>query len=328
VRRVAVLVLLVALGVPASAQARTLTLHQPEAPETTVTVPAGWRAHEARESLRLTRGSQRAVVRVCTLDRTERDMSGRHAAADVARHRLGGNLWGKPGAVTAPAAGGGCVVVTGRGGLRGVARRLRARLGPPGPAPTSDATAERLAREARARTLAQPRASGSATALVNRIRVDSNWEWDLPGGYQHQSQTLTGRGGSERAELVRNASGGFVRLEDQTCWYTTPPAREDDALEPRLELQEWNAPPSRATAWRVSYAPPEPLADGMRLRWSGFVADGEAIVGPDGLLLSVRIQDHGQAAGRSAWRELVVAFAAFPAAIAPVRPQPACTEPP
>jgi hypothetical protein len=75
----------------------------------------------------------------------------------------------------------------------------------------------------------------------------------------------------------------------------------------------------------VSYAPPERLPDGAtRLRWTGFVADGEAVVGTDGRMRFVRIDDHGQARGRTTWRTVRIDFAGFPSAIAPVLPEPAC----
>ena len=60
------------------------------------------------------------------------------------------------------------------------------------------------------------------------------------------------------------------------------------------------------------------------IRWTGFVADGEAIVGTDGLLQRVRIDDHHMARGRSSWQRVEVAFTGFPAAIPHVSPQPAC----
>ena len=53
----------------------------------------------------------------------------------------------------------------------------------------------------------------------------------------------------------------------------------------------------------MAYAPPEALPDGTTLvRWTGFVADGEAVIGPDGLLRRVRIEDHQEADGRTAFR--------------------------
>jgi hypothetical protein len=62
----------------------------------------------------------------------------------------------------------------------------------------------------------------------------------------------------------------------------------------------------------------------VRIHWTGFVADGEALIGPDGLLRSVRIVDHGQALGRTVWRVLEVDFTSFPVTLAPVTPAPPC----
>jgi hypothetical protein len=109
------------------------------------------------------------------------------------------------------------------------------------------------------------------------------------------------------------------------CWSDASRPEDDDALEPRLELQEWNAPPSTRTAWQVAYRPAAVLPDGtQRISWTGFVADGEAVIGPDGLLRSVRIRDHGQAVGRSRWDNVGVDFTGFPATLAQVTPEPAC----
>jgi hypothetical protein len=300
-------------------------VHQRGTPEATLVVPGGWRAHATSRYLRLVRGGDRVAVRVCALDRGERDMTGRHAAARAGAPRVARNLWGTGGAYIAPAAGGGCVVVTGRG-ARSIAGRLRARLGPPGPPPPSDAGAERAARIARARTLGQSRATGSAFALPFGldVRVESAWEWDLAAGYTHQVQRFAGRPGVQ-AEVVRDATGDHLRVKDSGCWTYTQPAEEDDALEPRLELHEWDAPPRSATSWRVAYAPPEPQPDGsVRLRWTGFIADGEALITPDGLLHSVHIVDHHRASGRTIWRVVEVNFTHFSLAITPVTPQPAC----
>lgn len=305
-----------------TASGRVVRVHQQGKPEATLTVPAGWRARATSRSLRLAHGRNRVAVRVCLLDRQERDMTGRHAAAHAGVPRVARNLWGANGAYVAPATGGGCVVVTGHG-ARSIAGRLHAKLGPPGPAPPSDAAAERLARLARARTLGQPRVVGTAFALPfgRRLRIESAWEWDLSAGYTHQIQRFAGT----QAEVVRDASGGYIRVNDATCWIRTRPAEEDDALEPRLELHEWDAPPSSSTAWRVAYAPTEAQPDGsIRLRWTAFVADGEALIGADGLLQSVRIVDHHRAVGRTTWRVVEVAFTQFPAAVAPVLPRPAC----
>jgi hypothetical protein len=75
----------------------------------------------------------------------------------------------------------------------------------------------------------------------------------------------------------------------------------------------------------VSYAPAEPQPDGSTLvRWTGFVADGEAVIAPDGRLRRVRIADLGQVLGRTSWRIVEIVFTGFPATITPVRPEPQC----
>jgi hypothetical protein len=184
--------------------------------------------------------------------------------------------------------------------------------------------AEQLARAARKRTLGSVRATGTAVAVYKRARISSTWEWDLSAKYFHQLQ----RFGSLTAEVLRVPDGDYLREDDvfEGCWGGTSSAKQDDALEPRLELQEWDAPPGTKTAWRVSYRPAEMLADGTtRLRWTGFVADGEAIVGSDGRLRSVSIADHGQARGRTAWSAVRVDFTGFPAALMPVLPEPRCS---
>ena len=109
--------------------------------------------------------------------------------------------------------------------------------------------------------------------------------------------------------------GDYLRDDSyyENCWGGTSSAKQDNALEPRLEFQEWDAPPSTKTAWHVSYKQPQLLPDGStRLRWSGFVAGGVAIVGADGLMRSVRIDDHGQARGRTEWSSVQVNFTGFP----------------
>jgi hypothetical protein len=224
-------------------------------------------------------------------------MTGRRAARQLGRYTD----------ATVPARGGSCVTLVGRE-TRLLVRRLQPALGPPAAAAASDAAAEQLARDARRRTLAMPRVTGTAAATLRGRRIEGTFEWD---------RTIVG-------EVVRDRTGDYVR-DEFACWGGTSPAERDDALEPRLELQEWNAPPATASAWRVAYAPAQPQADGSTLvRWTGFVADGEAVIGPDGHLQRVRIVDHGQAQGRTAWRTVEVAFTGFPVAITPVRPEPAC----
>ena len=53
------------------------------------------------------------------------------------------------------------------------------------------------------------------------------------------------------------------------------------------------------------------------MRWTGFVAGGEAVIGPDGLTAAACASvDHGEAEGRTAWRTVEIAFTGFPAAVA------------
>jgi hypothetical protein len=286
-----------------------------------VTVPAGWTAREHETTFVLTRGELRVVVRQCALLRTERDMSGRHGAR--LGRELSPGIYGNRTAVAVAVRGGTCLTASGPGAAA-LAPKLRPRLGPARPPRRSDVAAEQLARAARKRTLGSVRATGTAVAVYKRARISSTWEWDLSTKYFHQLQ----RFGSLTAEVLRIPDGDYLREDDvfEGCWGGTSSAKQDDALEPRLELQEWDAPPSTKTAWRVSYRPAEMLADGTtRLRWTGFVADGEAIVGSDGRLRSVSISDHGQARGRTAWSAVQVTFTGFPAALTPVLPEPRCS---
>jgi hypothetical protein len=223
--------------------------------------------------------------------------------------------------ITVPVPGGSCLTVSGPG-APAFAKRLHPVLGPGGTAPQSDAAAEQLARAARARTLGQARATGTGAAVPFGLThfVEATFEWDLVNRYAHQVQ----RYGSATEEVVYNRDGEFLR-QTEPCWGETSPPREDDAFEPRLELSEWNAPPATKTAWRVAYAPAEPQPDGStRIAWTGFVADGTAVVGADGLLRSVTIDDHHMASGRSGWRTVAIAFTGFPAAITPVSATPRC----
>ena len=287
----------------------------------TLTAPAGWTAREHETTLVMTRGRLRVVVRQCALLRTERDMTGRHGTR-VGRE-LSPGVYGNRKAAVVAVPGGTCLSLAGSG-TAALAPKLHPRLGPAEPPPASDAAAEQLARTARKRTLGEARATGTAVAVVKDARITSTWEWDLTAKYFHQIQ----RFGSITAEVLRRPDGDYLRGDGyyEACWGGTSSAKQDDALEPRLELQEWDAPPSTKTAWRVSYRPAEPLPDGTtRLRWTGFVADGEAIVGIDGRLRSVSISDHGQARGRSSWSAVQVTFTGFPAALAPVLPEPACS---
>ena len=305
---------LAALVLAAPADARTVTIHQRLAPELAVTIPDGWKVRETSRYAVLSRGRSRFGLWQCPLARGERDMTGRHAAGTLARRD----------AVALPVRGGTCLIVTGDG-ARSFARRLRTRLGPTSAPPASDAAAEKLARDARRRTLAMARVTGTAsvTAWGFDGQVDGTFEWDLPAGYRRQ----VFRFGDVFEEVVRNGDDNSLRSSEQpACWGGTSEAENDDALEPRLELQEWNAPPATATSWRVAYAPAEPQPDGSTLvRWTGFVADGEAVIAPDGRLRRVRIEDHRQATGRTIRRTVEIAFTGFPAAITPVRPEPDCS---
>jgi hypothetical protein len=285
-----------------------VTFHLTGRPQITLSVPAGWSARQRKHFLLLTRDGRRVVVRPCPLERSERDMTGAHAM-----RRFGGNV---------PVRGGGCLRVTPK-------LTLRAELGTGVAGVKSDRTAEQLAREARRRTLAATRATGTAQATAGRFVVESTWEWDLSTGYQHQLQRLrSSNHGSQdvAAEVVRRPNENFVRYGDESgCWGHTNKAEHDDALEPRLELSEWNAPPVTRIAWQTAYRAPQTRPDGTtRVQWTGFVADGDAIIGPDGLLRSVRIEDHGQARGRTEWSAVDVAFTSFPAAVEPVQPEPLC----
>jgi hypothetical protein len=308
----------------APAEARELTIRGKDAPELTLTVPAGWKASERRSVLVLTRRDGRIVVRQCRLPRSQRDMTGRNTIPRDAPRRAPG-VYGSADSVAVAVPGGTCLGATGRGAAA-VAARLHPELGPGTPAPASDPGAERFAREARRRTLDRSYAQGTAVGVPFDlpVRIESTWEWSLPAGYVRQVQRYVAAGGNSIAELIRQPGDDFVR-EEQACWGGTSEAESDDALEPRLELHDWDAPPSTRTAWRVAYAPPETLPDGAtRVRWTGFVAGGEAVIGPDGLLRRVRIDDHRQAYGRAAWRTVEIAFAGFPAAVTPARPEPLC----
>jgi hypothetical protein len=190
--------------------------------------------------------------------------------------------------------------------------------------PASDSAAAGVARAARKRTLGEARAPRTAVAVIKRARITSAWEWDLTTKYFHQ---IT-RHGTVSAEALHRPDGDYLRDDSffTSCWGGTSSPEQDDTLEPRLELQEWDAPPSRMTAWRVSYRPAEARADGTtRVRWTGFVARGSAIIGADGRLRSVSISDHGQARGRTEWSSVRVAFTGFPAALTPVLPEPRCS---
>ena len=280
----------------------------------TLTAPAGWSAREHETNLVLTRDGLRVVVRQCALLRTERDMTGRHGSR-VGRE-LSPGVYGSRKAVAVAVRGGTCLTASGPGAAA-LAAKLHPRLGPAKPPRASNAAAEQLARAARKLTLGSVRATGTASAVLLRCRITSTWEWDLSTKYFHQI-TATRLDQSRRRCTGRTATTCATTASSINCWGGTSSPEQDDTLEPRLELQEWDAPPSTKTAWRVSYAPAETLPDGAtRLKWTGFVADGEAIVGVDGRLRSVRIDDHGQARGRTEWTSVQVDFTGFPAALTP-----------
>jgi hypothetical protein len=276
-----------------------VVIQQPDRPQMTVEVPAGWEARERKRQLILTRDGRRVVVRQCRLDRAERDMTGKRAAREV-RNGI-------------PVRGGGCLIAKG-------APKLRAQLGK-GSLPASDRDAERIAREARTATLAAPRVEGTMRAIARNTPLNATWAWDQPARYFRIAAAYE----NIDYEVIRDGAGGHVRYGERACWGSTPPAVEDDAIEPRLELQELDAPPRRGTTWRLAYQAPRRLPDGTTLlRWDAFVHDGEALVGPDGLLRTVRIRDHGVAEARASWSALDLGFTSFPAAVQPVRPEPSC----
>ena len=167
----------------------------------------------------------------------------------------------------------------------------------------------------------RPASRARCAAIVRNKPLNATWAWDQPARYFRIAAAYEGIS----YEVVRDGAGGHVRYGERACWGGTPPAVEDDAIEPRLELQELDAPPRRSTTWRLAYQAPRRLPDGTTLlRWDAFVHDGEALVGPDGLLRSVRIRDHGVAEARAPWSALDLAFTGFPAAVQPVRPEPSC----
>ncbi len=316
--------MLAALVLAAPAEAKTFTLTLPDAPTLTFTVPAGWKARERGRFFELTRGDRRLAGFECRLSRSQRDMTGRNMIPRDYR-RLAPGVYGDRNNAAIAVPGGGCLLLGGRGAAA-VAARMHPVLGPGGPTPVSNAEAERLAREARKRTLGRAYAEGTAVAVPveGGFRIESAFEWSLPTGYVHQVQHFVSAEGRFRVESLQ-LPGDDMLFEEQPCWQEGTEGEDDDTFEPRLELSEWNAPPSTKTAWRVAYAPPEALPDGTTLvRWTGFVADGEAVIGPDGLLRRVRIEDHQEADGRTAFRTVDVAFTGFPAAITPVRPEPLC----
>ncbi len=316
--------MLAGLALAAPADARTFTLTLPDAPTLTFTVPAGWKARERGRFFQLTRGDRRLAGFECRLARSQRDMTGRNTIPRGAR-RLAPGVYGERDNAAIAVPGGGCLLLGGRGAAA-VAARMHPVLGPGGPTPASNAEAEWLAREARRRTLDRSFALGTAVVVPfgARVRIESAFEWSLPAGYVHQVQRFVAAEGSSTAESIQQPGDDLLR-EERPCWEEGSEGEDDDTLEPRLELREWDAPPSTKTAWRVAYAPPALLPDGTTLlRWTGFVADGEAVIGADGLLDRVRIVDHREAYGRTAWRTVEVTFTGFPAALTLVRPEPFC----
>ena len=130
--------------------AHPVSIQQPGAPALTLTAPAGWTTREHETTFVLTKGALRVVVRQCALLRTERDMTGLHGTR-IGRE-LAPGVHGRSDAVVIAVPGGTCVTASGPGAAA-IALKLRPRLGHGGPAPQSDAAAERLARAARKRTL-------------------------------------------------------------------------------------------------------------------------------------------------------------------------------
>ncbi len=149
------------------------------------------------------------------------------------------------------------------------------------------------------------------------------FEWDLPNHYAHQVQSY----GGYLEEVIYTPAEQRLRTGDHPdCWSFTSPPKQDDAFEPRLDLSEWNVPPATKTAWRVAYSPAEPQPDGSTLvRWTGFVADGTALIGADGLLRGVSFEDHHMARGRTSFKSMAITFTGFPAAITPVQAVPSCS---
>ena len=62
-----------------------MTIQQPDRPQMTVEVPAGWRARENKRQLILTRDGRRVVVRQCRLDRADRDLTAAGPGATACR---------------------------------------------------------------------------------------------------------------------------------------------------------------------------------------------------------------------------------------------------
>jgi hypothetical protein len=287
-------------------------------PLLTFDVPAGWTAHKARGVVELRHGRSKVLlIQYYPLYRETRDMTG-NDVADTGR-RIGPGLYGYPDAVSMAVPGGSSVILSGDRALT-LAPKLHPRLGPDSPTPTSDPAAERLARNARARTMGAGRVQGAVSAqpYFRSPPFAMNYEWDLAAGYTHYTSAFD--------EVVRDRTGNYYRDDPPTCWGETVEASKDDTLEPRLEMSEQDIPPTTTRAWRVVYAPAEPQPDGSTVvRWTGFVSDGSAVIGADGLLRRVHVDDHGEAIGlRARWRTFEIAFTAFPAAITPVRPEPAC----
>ena len=176
-------------------------------------------------------------------------------------------------------------------------------------------------RPANARDGARPGHGVRDRAVSPATPIPATFEWDLPAGYRYQVT----RFGSIVAEVVRDSAGDHVR-EETTCWGGTSPAESDDTLEPRLELQEWNAPPASAMAWRIGYSPAEPQPDGSTLvRWDGLRRlDGEAVDRSRRAAAARPDRGPRPSLWRTGWRTVEIAFTGFPAAITPVRPEPPC----
>jgi hypothetical protein len=162
----------------------------------------------------------------------------------------------------------------------------------------------------------------SGTALFRPFgfthSFSSVFDWDVTAGYEHQLQSY----GGVAKEVIHDRDGDHLRDQGDACWGLTVPAAEDDAFAPRLELQEWDAPPSTRTAWRVAYAPARQVGNTTHVRWTGFVADGSAEIA-DGRLVSIAIRDHHMARGRSNWGEVKMILT-YPPQVTLLAPTPSC----
>ena len=194
------------------------------------------RVQERRRVTRRRRGSRACSAR---LVRSDRDMTGRTALrrekADV------------------PIAGGSCL------------KRAATRGSPSGCAPSSARAGATPRTDRRPSSSPAPRAgarwrSHASPARRPRRRSastassTSTFEWDLPASYRASDPAVSV---DDLDEVVRNGDRRLPAATSTSPRAGAAPARpsDDDALEPRLELQEWDAPPSTTTSWHVSYKP-------------------------------------------------------------------------